>query len=218
MIRKWMNRAEWKYCVQELIWGKRGGGGKRREDHPSWLGGSGPGFFSGMIGDHWHSLDTDQSSSVSVRHDWSKKMLVARAQNKIYFTSPAMWGRLLSASITLLHLSIADGQAGFQPQLTIAKKSKKYSFRLNYKNRWSSGLSVYKFSPSFPCSRTTAGSNSLTHGKSESQYLWNGSYCPLYSLVQSYCMFCHYPALKVLLEFGIWRKNRVYQVGSSKSE
>ena len=89
LIRQWMNRAEWKYCVQELIWGKRGGGGKRREDHPSWLGGSGPGFFSGMIGDHWHSLDTDQSSSVSVRHDWSKKMVVARAQNKICTSHPS---------------------------------------------------------------------------------------------------------------------------------
>ena len=156
MIRKWTNRAEWKYCVQELIWGKRGGGGKRREDHPSWLGGSGPGFFSGMIGDHWHSLDTDQSSSVSVRHDWSKKMVGARAQNKIYFTSSAIWGRLqnlIFLGVTFLHLSI-DGQAGVHSSV---QSSGKYSFQVNNMNRWSSGLSVYKFSPSFPCSRSTAG-------------------------------------------------------------
>ena len=84
---------------------------KRWEDHPSWLGGSGPGFFSGMIGDHWHSLDTDQSSSVSVRHDWSKKMVGARAQNKIYFTSSAIWGRLqnlIFLGVTFLHLTLMD--------------------------------------------------------------------------------------------------------------
>ena len=129
LIRKCMKRASKKGRIKilraRIDMRKKRRRRKRWEDHPSWLGGSGPGFFSGMIGDHWHSLDTDQSSSVSVRHDWSKKMVVARAQNKIFFTSPAIWGRWQPSiffRVTHLHLSFDDGQAGCQPQLTIVCK------------------------------------------------------------------------------------------------